>query len=66
MKQYLINVEAHCPVPRRFQYRSEGSNIGVAVSRAIKMLRKDLPRKKISDLVIRASTIGAVSTNQTT
>ena len=63
MKQYLVMIEAHCPVPRRFQYRANGSNVGVAISRALKMLRKDLPRKRIQKLVLGAEIIGAVSTN---
>jgi len=54
MKNYFITVKAHCPCPRELDYRVEASSIHTSVSRAIKLFRKDIGRKKISHIVVDA------------
>lgn len=62
MANFHIEVTAHAPAPRRFQYRMEGSNMGVAVGKAMRQMRKDLPRKRIYLLTVKALPIEAMGT----
>lgn len=64
MKNFIITVTAHCPAPRAREYRIEAWDFGTAVSRAFKQFRKDLGRKKISEVEIHAKSFAKVETKQ--
>lgn len=65
MAYFHIEVVAYAPAPRRFKYRMAGSNMGVAVGKAMRQMRKDLPRKRITLLTVRALPIEAIGITQT-
>jgi len=54
MKNYLVTVTAHCPCPRFRDYRIVASGFHTAISRSIKLFRKDIGRKKISQFNVEA------------
>lgn len=54
MKCYLVEVKTNIPYPIKKDYRIECSSFGTAISRAIKLFRKDKGKKKINELNINA------------
>lgn len=54
MKYYLIDVWSYIPYPIKKSYRIERSGYAPAVSEAIKKYRKEVGRKKITELYTKA------------
>lgn len=53
---YIVNVYTFYPYKREYEYRVEGSNFSVAISRATKLFRKEpqLKGKKYKELFVKA------------
>lgn len=53
---YIVRVYTYYPYKREFEYRIEGSNFAVAISRAAKAFRKEptLKGKKFKELFVKA------------
>lgn len=47
MKTFLVTFKINIPYPMTFDYRVKAGQPHVAVARAFKMLRRDVPRKRI-------------------
>jgi hypothetical protein len=62
MKHYLITVKANMPYPIAKDYRMEASGFGTAISRAIKLFRKEKDHKKINELNIHAIYVSSTKT----
>lgn len=54
MKNWFIKICVEIPAPREFEYRVTGSSAAVAISRALRQFRKDMPRKVMREFKIRA------------
>lgn len=52
MNTYSVKVRTYLPYPMERRYRLEASNFGAVASLAIKKFRKDIGRKKITELRI--------------
>lgn len=55
MKQYTISVKASIPYPLEKEYKLEAGGFHTAIARAIKQYRREIGRKKISDLIVKAN-----------
>ena len=64
MKQYLITINTYLPYPINKDYRIIASGFNTAVSRAIKLFRKDKPKKQIKELTIKVKYVGKTQTLQ--
>ena len=64
MKQYLISIKSYMPYPVNRDYRITASGFGTAVSRAIKLFRKDKSKKQIKELTIKVTYAGKTQTLQ--
>ena len=53
MKDYLVKIGVNIPYPKEFSYTEGGSNAAVAVSRAFRKFRKEIPKKRIKELSIK-------------
>ena len=53
MKSYFVRIGVDLPYPKEFDYTELGSSPGTAVSRSLRKLRKELPRKKIKEFRIK-------------
>ena len=53
MNNYFVRIGVDLPYPKEFDSTEAGSNPGTAVSRAMRKLRKELPRKKIKEFRIK-------------
>lgn len=53
---YIVTVYIYYPYKREREYRVEGSNFSVAISRAIKLFRKEpeIKGKKFKELNVKA------------
>lgn len=54
LKVYLVVITVEIPYPKSFEYRESASSIAPAVSRAIKKVRKELSRKHLKEMRIKA------------
>ena len=52
-KNYLVQVTVEVPYPRTLEFRQEASGIAPAVSRAIKLVRKQIKGKRIKEMRIK-------------
>lgn len=55
--KWLITISVQIPYPKEYSYRMGGSNVGVAISRAYKEFRKQLPRRQLKDGKITWTTL---------
>ena len=62
MKTHLITITAYVPAPRTREYRIVASGPFIAISRAGRMYRKDIGRKKITSLSVKAETLKGLIT----
>lgn len=53
MKNYFVRIGIDLPYPKEFDYTEGGSNPAVAISRAFRKLRRELPKRKIKELRIK-------------
>lgn len=61
MKQYLITIQSYIPYPVKKEFRIDGSSMATASARAIRKYRKEVGKKKISDLSLTIQTIGKIT-----
>lgn len=57
MKTQLISITVDVPYPKTFEYRQEASNVGTAINRALKQVRKDLVGRRIKEYRIKSITL---------
>ena len=57
MKTQLVSITVDVPYPATFEYRQEASNVGTAISRALKQVRKNLVGKRIKEYRIKSITL---------
>lgn len=55
MKAYLIEVSFNAPYPLKKAYRQEASGLHTAISRAIKLWKKEIKGKRINEVAIKAT-----------
>ena len=60
MKQYLITISSYLPYPVKKEFRIDASSLATSAQRAIRKYRKEVGKKKISDLNITIKTIGKI------
>lgn len=60
MKQYLVTIQSYLPYPIKKEFRINGSSLATASSRAIRKFRKEVGKKKLTELRIEIKTIGKV------
>jgi hypothetical protein len=48
MNTFLIKVTVEVPYPRELEYRVTATGVATAVARALRLVRKDVPRKRLS------------------
>lgn len=60
MKQYLITIQSYLPYPVKKEFRINGSSIATASARAIRKYRKEVGKKKITEMNILITTVGKV------
>lgn len=61
MKTFLIRIKVNVPYPKEFEYRINAIQAHVATARAFKLLRKDLPRKRIDHYSISVTRLITLS-----
>ena len=54
MKHYLVHIIWDDPYPKEFKYQSEGSNIAVAIGKALRSFRKEQKGRRITTLKVNA------------
>ena len=54
MKNYLVDVWSYVPYKKETQTIEKASSFGTAINRAIKKFRKELGKKKISQIEVNA------------
>lgn len=57
MSTYLIKVTVEVPYPREFTYRVTATSVATAVARALRLVRKDVPRKRLTHYKIIVDTL---------
>lgn len=58
MKQYFVIVGAEAPYPIKKEFRVNATSFAASASRAIKLFRKAIGRKKITHLTLVATVLG--------
>ena len=53
MKTYLATLTIMMPYPKTITYRVGASSLPVAVARAARMLRSDIPKKRLNELTLK-------------
>lgn len=54
MKGYLVNITANLPYPRTSDFTISCSNFSAAIGKAVRQWRKEIGRKKVKQLSVRA------------
>ena len=54
MANYLIKIKVYYPYPIEEEYRKVCSSFSVAISRSIKDFRKEHPKRKFKEIIVRA------------
>jgi hypothetical protein len=57
MKGYLVRVWTYAPYKREIETTEEASDFRAAIGRAIKKFRKELGRKKVSEISVNAKNL---------
>lgn len=58
MKNFLIQVTVQDPYPKMRQYRVEATHFATGCARALKLFRKDMPRRKIKGFTVQVTDLG--------
>lgn len=53
MTTYIVTVTVNVPAPRSAEFRVQASSVAPALSRAMRLMRKQFPRKRFNDGAIR-------------
>lgn len=53
MRRYRVSIKGYCKGAKENTYSIEGSNLSVAVSRALKLFAKDFPRIRYDEVNIK-------------
>lgn len=60
MKQFLITIKSDLPYPVKKEFRINGSSMATVAGRAIRKFRKEIGKKKITDMNMSITTVGKV------
>jgi hypothetical protein len=55
MTTFLVKVSYYAPYPKESEYRSEATNFGTAINRALKDWRKEQKGKRVKELTVKAT-----------
>lgn len=58
MKEFLVQVQANLPYPVAWEFQGPASSFGTAINRCIREFRKEVGRKRIKELKVKATLLG--------
>lgn len=50
--KYRVSIKVNVPYPKEVRYDQDASSAATAVARAMRSLRKDIPRKRLDEYII--------------
>ena len=59
MKNFLVQIIWNDPYPKRYEYRSEGSNFAVGIARAVRTFRKENKGRRVKHLDLKVQEYGS-------
>jgi hypothetical protein len=57
-KNFLVQATINVPYPKHYEARVVGTNIGVALGRGWREIRKDIKGRRIKEIVVRVISLG--------